>query len=197
MKLLLFILLTAAISLGGCGSGEDPPERAPRPVRLTPENEVGGLKDGRAAKGQNACRHARVTVGSNPGAIDFVVYCSGSRADSVVFALQRYLLTDSEDQATIVSNRKETILGHRRFPGIKGKGALSRYGRCDQEGEVLTCNAEIDGPVAISGRLWVEPARRCAVMVSLVGITYSRCGKGACFRSQILDELFRARPKGC
>jgi len=191
MRLYLSLILLVVVSLPGCSSSEDQPEDSPRAVRLTPANEVGGLRSSdRAPKGQNACRSAKVMTGSNPSAIDFVVLCSGSKVDGVVFALQRYLPADL--------NKKEPIISYRRFPEVKGNGARSRYGKCDLEQEVLTCTAKISGPVRISGRLWVGSQRRCAVTVSVVSVSSSGCGmKEPCLGFVKTSGLFRGQPQGC
>lgn len=190
MRLALAILFVSVAIFPGCGSSEERPERAPRTVRLNPATEVGGFRGrGRAAEGRNTCRRARVVVGPSAGAIDFVARCSGSRVDDVTFVLQRHRLADL--------SQKEAILGYRRFPRVKGRGGLSRYGRCDLKQEVLTCTAKIDGPVVISGRLWVESESRCAVTVFVTGITVPRCHASACAGVPKLDELFRGRPRGC
>lgn len=189
MKLSLLPLILVAVFLPGCGSDENQPERAPRPVRLTPANEVGGFS-GDTTMGQNACGSAKVITGSRPGALDFMTFCSSSKVEKVTFVLWR--------NHPVASNRREAIMGYQSLPKVEGKGALSGRGKCELKQRFLTCSAKIDGPVAISGRLWTEPRSRCAVTVSLVSVSSSGCErKKACLGFVKASGLFRGKPRGC
>jgi hypothetical protein len=188
---LLGLLVLTVVLICGCGSSNnqtssnfsDPAVKSPDPVdkpKIIP-NEV-------MIKGQNLCKSAVVSIGSDPAAIRFVARCSGRRLGGVAFTLVGYSVKDGA---------RLEINSYTQTPSVNGAGAVSRQGECSMNQHIIACKAKINGPVAVAGRFWVDPEDRCSAEISLVGVVNPPCRSEYCSGAPRFDELFSNKPRGC
>jgi len=136
------------------------------------------------------CSTATAKIGGRPGEIDVVTSCLVSRRSGVPSV--------SIDRQAGGSSMSAGILAFSRRPRVSGPGATSLRGVCAREGGAIeggdyqdlavNCWVRASGKITISGRIWVEPARRCSARVSITAPVVSKDE----FRS-----LFRRYPMGC
>lgn len=136
------------------------------------------------------CVHARVFLGTSPGAIDFVVRCIGRPpGNEVGFVVTRDILPYPGVHTGIISFRHKLPLGR--------AGRHQLFGNCQRLRGQIACGARVPKKVRFVGRIFVNPKRRCEWGF---GITTRppRPHEGEGWSGpDIIRVLSRGRPQGC
>lgn len=133
-------------------------------------------------RGAPTCTSGRTVVGSDSGAIRFIVECWGPAKGALVgFSLSR-----------------QGFQRMSRHPVIIGAEAEKRYGFCDRRRvEIIDCEARIHGKVTIEGEVEVSPAGRCSSDISISVVEPSRCTDRDCPSGVVTRQLTAGIPRGC
>jgi hypothetical protein len=136
------------------------------------------------------CFEARTSVGVEPGQVDYSVQCrSRSSHNQPAFGIGRYSLAG-----------KSSRPGFRRIgrhPRVEGPGIVRSFGLCSRSGSVVYCSARSQGAVTVEGSIWVLPATRCEMGVSVTVPLVRRCGSEECSALGAQRVLVDGRPEGC
>ena len=145
--------------------------------------------EGHAGRSIATCSSGDVSLGSQPGIINFSANCQAPHSGGVVrFDLIRYSVHDP---------RHPGILKFSRRPHLTGPGVGGQYGACMLRQNVLGCHARANGRVRVSGKIWVPRARRCAKRIVLEVILPPQCNHEECLAAARVKVLAKGRPRGC
>lgn len=185
--------VAAVVAVGARAGSVSAREHAPWPNGLAPAREEVLPVPQPHPKGPR-CTRAKVMLADPAGAIDFTVRCAAPvRPGRARFWVQRYSMASSKSGSGIKA--------FRRSPPVVGVGAVRAHGKCwrhkpsSHEPLEIDCRASVRGPVIVHGRIWVDPARRCAMGV-LIG-TPKICYRMACGDDLAVRTLAKGRPQGC
>lgn len=183
----MLVLLVVAWLIGCGGVGHEPSvQRSRNPQQLKELN----IKGGRHVKGRSYCVDANAKRGPAPGLVDFSARCLGlAKGGPIDLAISLGSVGEG--------SRGAKINGYRRRLRVSGAGPGSQSGRCSLRRDAFECSARAMGRAEVAGRFSVSPASECSGEVSVVNITVAACEKHYCEGGLVLNELFRARPKGC
>ena len=166
-------------------------------IYLAPDGSQSSGREARAMRGQPqraaatvepACDSGSISLGREPGSIDFDVSCGPSNLEEGRFVVTRYSLDNHQGKSGI----RMVQAGPRGVAG-EGKPDVRCYLR---KGNVL-CAGRHESRHEVHGRLWVDPGEECKKGVAIYVVQSPECPEGACRLSFDIRYLAKGRPGGC
>lgn len=137
-----------------------------------------------------ACVAASVSLGPDPGSIDFEVKCEPANSP----AEGRFVVTRFRfDRRQGPSGIRMVQAGPRIVRPIAGQAR----GSCLLRRENILCSVRQGIRFRVRGRFWVEPGERCTMGVAIYVVEPPECPGGACRLPFDRRYLTRGHPRGC
>jgi hypothetical protein len=133
------------------------------------------------------CLSAKAMTGASPGRINVTVKCtSGEKNQPFNITIARYPLN---------GHAPPGIKAFRHRPPLVGSGG--GFAHCRRVGRVVRCEGRAREHVRMLAVIYVRPATRCRMGVSVTSRVSSSTCRNGCPLSESIRLLFTGPPKGC